>query len=192
MHAGDMFEIPVTYALNGPSPMAKTLEFRVEILNANVESLAVLPGSAAVSGGYSVTGSTGNNLANVSVIAPGAMVIGDGEVARVRFRVKAGGAPIGHYPVSITLAGAYTGGALPVMLPLGVERGYVTIRPASHKDANADAAIDVVDVQSVVNFILGTASLTFEGQGDANGDLAVDVVDVQSIVNCILSTGNCD
>jgi len=54
-------------------------------------------------------------------------------------------------------------------------------------DITRDAAIDVVDVQRLVNLILALGTLVYVGEGDVNADSAVDVVDVQAVVNKILN-----
>ena len=61
-------------------------------------------------------------------------------------------------------------------------------------DANCDGAVDVVDVTTVVDFILGKAQPTEEqrANADVNRDNSVDVVDLTSIVSIILGTYNYD
>lgn len=54
-------------------------------------------------------------------------------------------------------------------------------------DVNRDGVVNVVDVQTTVNLILGTAPPTYSMQGDVNSDTAVNVVDVQEIVNIVLN-----
>jgi len=55
------------------------------------------------------------------------------------------------------------------------------------EDVSGDGSVDVVDVQFVVNLILGFYSPVFPGQGDVNLSGTVDVVDVQRVVNKILN-----
>ena len=57
-------------------------------------------------------------------------------------------------------------------------------------DVNGDAAVNVVDVQMLVNLVLGVVTGT-PGQGDVNRDGRVDVVDVQALVNAVLGVGGC-
>ena len=59
-------------------------------------------------------------------------------------------------------------------------------------DANYDGKIDVLDVTTIINYILGlnTESFVFES-ADMNGDGSVDVMDVTSVINRIL-TGDTD
>ncbi len=59
-------------------------------------------------------------------------------------------------------------------------------------DANGDMSVDVLDIVSIVNVILGNPPPTFfDCSGDQNSDGSVDVLDIVSIVNCILA-GGCD
>lgn len=55
-------------------------------------------------------------------------------------------------------------------------------------DANLDGSVDVVDVTTVVDFILGKATPTDaqKANADVNNDGSVDVVDLTSIVDIIL------
>ena len=57
-------------------------------------------------------------------------------------------------------------------------------------DANCDGAVDVVDVTTVVDFILAKAQPTAEQRlnADVNKDQTIDVVDLTSIVSIILGT----
>jgi len=55
------------------------------------------------------------------------------------------------------------------------------------KDVTRDKAIDIVDVQRLVNLILALSVPAYASEGDVNADSAVDVVDVQAVVNKILS-----
>ena len=54
-------------------------------------------------------------------------------------------------------------------------------------DVNGDGTLNVLDVVSIVNFVLGNGSVTFECAADFNGDLSVNVLDVVSLVNEILA-----
>jgi hypothetical protein len=60
----------------------------------------------------------------------------------------------------------------------------------SRCDVNGDAGVNVADVQTVVNIILGVTAGT-PGQGDLNRDGRVDVVDLQTLVNVVLGVGGC-
>jgi hypothetical protein len=61
---------------------------------------------------------------------------------------------------------------------------------ASPCDLNSDAAVNVVDVQTLINLILGLLSGP-AGAGDLNHDGIANIVDVQALVNTILGTGAC-
>jgi hypothetical protein len=54
-------------------------------------------------------------------------------------------------------------------------------------DVNRDGSVDVLDLQIVVNAILGVIGST----GDINGDGQVDVLDLQLLVNVILGAASC-
>jgi len=78
------------------------------------------------------------------------------------------------------------GGSI-TLLGAALQSASTTLASHSRCDTNFDGQIDVVDVQHVVNLILGSTIAEFPGEGDANGDSAVDVVDVQTIVNKVLN-----
>jgi hypothetical protein len=62
----------------------------------------------------------------------------------------------------------------------------VTVTPG---DANADGKVDVNDVTTVINFILGKNPNPFnEANADVNGSGDVNVMDVTLIINIILNT----
>ena len=54
-------------------------------------------------------------------------------------------------------------------------------------DVNGDGTLNVLDVVSIVHFVLGSGSVTFECAADFNSDLVVNVLDIVSLVNEILS-----
>jgi hypothetical protein len=60
----------------------------------------------------------------------------------------------------------------------------------SQCDVNSDSAVNVVDVQGLVNLVLGVSSST-PGAGDLNHDGFVNIVDVQILVNTVLGAGVC-
>jgi len=60
---------------------------------------------------------------------------------------------------------------------------------ASRCDFNTDSAVNVVDLQGLVNVILGTATKT--ANHDLNGDGKVDVLDLQMLANVILGIRSC-
>jgi hypothetical protein len=61
---------------------------------------------------------------------------------------------------------------------------------ASQCDLNGDTAVNVVDVQSLVNVILGLSSAP-PGSGDLNHDGSLSVVDVQALVNAVIGISGC-
>jgi hypothetical protein len=60
----------------------------------------------------------------------------------------------------------------------------------SQCDLNSDAAVNVVDVQNLVNLVLGLSS-GVPGFGDLNHDGSVNVVDVQALVNTVVGISAC-
>ena len=54
-------------------------------------------------------------------------------------------------------------------------------------DVNGDTVLNVLDVVSLAQFVLGSGSVTFECAADFNGDLVINVLDIVSLVNDILS-----
>jgi len=60
----------------------------------------------------------------------------------------------------------------------------------SRCDLNGDTAVNVVDVQYLVNLVLGALTGP-PGAGDLNRDGRVDVVDVQLLVNVVLGVAGC-
>jgi len=53
-------------------------------------------------------------------------------------------------------------------------------------DVNSDGEVDVLDVLTLVNFIVGKTSSVSEEAADMNGDGDVDVLDVLTLVNRII------
>ena len=54
-------------------------------------------------------------------------------------------------------------------------------------DVNGDGAIDIADVNCVINVILGGSGWNdYDGTPDVNGDNAIDIADVNAIINIIL------
>ena len=53
-------------------------------------------------------------------------------------------------------------------------------------DVNNDGEVDVLDVLTLVNFIVGKTSSVSEKAADMNGDGDVDVLDVLTLVNKII------
>ena len=68
-----------------------------------------------------------------------------------------------------------------------INPGYFTEKPAKPGDANGDGKVDVNDVTSTINYILGKnpSPFIFEN-ANVNGDSKVDVMDVTLIINIIL------
>ena len=56
-------------------------------------------------------------------------------------------------------------------------------------DMNQDSSVNVVDVQVLINIVLGQTGCS--GNCDVNGDGTVNVVDLQTLQNVILGVGVC-
>ena len=54
-------------------------------------------------------------------------------------------------------------------------------------DVNGDSVLNVLDVVSLAQFVLGTGSVNFECAADFSGDAIVNVIDIVQLVNQILS-----
>ena len=63
----------------------------------------------------------------------------------------------------------------------------LTVHNSIPGDANGDGSIDVTDIVSIANAILGRASSSFDAAAaDVNGDGSIDVTDIVVIANMIL------
>ena len=73
-------------------------------------------------------------------------------------------------------------------VPKKYENGWVEITDIIIRgDIDGDGAVDVSDVNIIVNIILGKAQASsYLGEADLNGDSEIDVSDVNTIVNIIL------
>ena len=56
-------------------------------------------------------------------------------------------------------------------------------QPTTYGDVNGDGAVNITDVNSVINMILTSA---FDSGGDVNGDGTVNISDVNAVINIIL------
>ena len=54
-------------------------------------------------------------------------------------------------------------------------------------DVNGDSVLNVLDVVSLAQFVLGTGSIDFECAADFSGDSIINVIDIVQLVNQILS-----
>ncbi|UCE18041.1 MAG: T9SS type A sorting domain-containing protein [Gemmatimonadota bacterium] len=76
------------------------------------------------------------------------------------------------------------------------EAGFFTPEAVSERDrgdCNGDGEIDLLDILTAVNHILGTSLLVGDDlwAADCNGDGEIDLLDLISIVNVILGIGEC-
>ena len=61
-------------------------------------------------------------------------------------------------------------------------------------DANCDGMVNLLDLITIVNHILGTQALEGDAlwAADCNGDGDIDLLDLISIANVILGLGECE
>jgi hypothetical protein len=64
-----------------------------------------------------------------------------------------------------------------------------TIAQAPRCDINADQAVNVLDIQRLINVILGSSACP--GNCDINADSRVDILDLQILANVILGVRSC-
>lgn len=76
-----------------------------------------------------------------------------------------------------------TGGSFAATVPSPSVTMFI-VPPVSRCDANRDGTVNVVDVQRLVNVVLGAAAPL--GIEDLNRDGRVDIVDLQALVNAVL------
>ena len=78
----------------------------------------------------------------------------------------------------------------------GLESGFsnevsTTVTAPSRCDLNLDGAVDIMDLQALINAILGAKPLPVGVSGDMNGDGETNVLDVQVLVSVILGITGC-
>jgi hypothetical protein len=59
-------------------------------------------------------------------------------------------------------------------------------------DANLDGTLNILDIVSTMNYILGAGTIEAEYNADVNLDDNVNILDIVKMMNCILGTGSCD
>ena len=78
------------------------------------------------------------------------------------------------------------------LIELWINEGALEEEPGDSCDAiigdvNGDSLLNVLDVVSLAQYILGNGSILFECAADFNGDLTLNVIDIVQLVNQILS-----
>ena len=89
----------------------------------------------------------------------------------------------------------------------GDEFEVATLKPFTHRDVfefitpstpdvgdvNGDGVVNILDVLAVVNYILGTITITGDAfiQADCNNDGEINILDALGIVNMVLGIGDC-
>ncbi len=97
------------------------------------------------------------------------------------------GLPAGTYYIAVTALNSS-----------GLESGYsnevsttIAGTPSTSKcDMNANSAVNALDLQIMINVILGIQAMP-AGKGDLNGDGRIDVLDLQILGNVILAIRSC-
>ncbi len=89
----------------------------------------------------------------------------------------------GDASYKMTCAGKYNVTFNPVALTFKIEAASA---PGLTGDVNGDGAVDVSDVNIVLNIMLGNDTLAANPAADVNGDGAVDVSDANAIINIML------
>lgn len=185
------FEVPVSLSNLASTQNVATAQFKLWAGSTDVEYIGSSAGPAMLAAGKNLTVTGSANSATVSIQGNPGVALGDGELLRVRFRVKQAGASPGYPSLYLTDLTATDSGMTPAPILVFNQDGVLTLSAYSSRDTNQDGIVDVVDVQLIVNIILSAFTPVYPFQGDANGDETVDVVDVQSVVNCILAMGDC-
>ena len=78
----------------------------------------------------------------------------------------------------------------------GLESGFsnevsTTVAASSRCDLNLDGAVNIMDLQALINAILGIKPLPEGASGDMNSDGVVNVLDLQALVSVILGIAVC-
>ena len=60
----------------------------------------------------------------------------------------------------------------------------------SQCDLNMDAAVNIVDIQGLINLVLGF-TVAPPGFGDLNHDGSVNIADIQGLVNTVIGVSSC-
>lgn len=75
----------------------------------------------------------------------------------------------------------------------GIDDVYTNLWPKpmlSRGDINGDGKVDVSDVNTIINIMLGKAlAISYPGDADLNGDNNIDVSDVNIVINIMLGKG---
>ncbi|MGA2264166.1 MAG: dockerin type I domain-containing protein [Acidobacteriota bacterium] len=78
----------------------------------------------------------------------------------------------------------------------GLESGFsnevsTTVAASSRCDLNLDGAVNIMDLQALINAILGIKPLSVGASGDMNSDGVINVLDLQALVSVILGIAVC-
>ena len=128
--------------------------------------------SASVDGGNTWTAITGDQTATLGSTTT--LIWSISYSCPVRFRIN-------------TTSGSKTNGCFLDDLKLFYDGEQHEIKPAIKGDVNGDGIVDVDDMNTVINIVLGLVDAArFDGRADVNGDGKVDVEDMSGIINIML------
>jgi dockerin type I repeat protein len=91
----------------------------------------------------------------------------------------------GDQPIDLT--GTLKNGASTYIFSEANATGY--IGGCSTGDVNGDAAVDVLDIFYLINYLFSAGPAPFCGSADVNGDAATDVLDVFYMINFVFAAG---
>jgi hypothetical protein len=103
--------------------------------------------------------------------------------------ISTGGSGNGNGTVTYSVAANVTGSTRTGTLTIAGQTVTVSQQAAPSCDVNGDGIINVLDIQVLINVILGTTPNT--GNGDLNHDGRVDVLDLQILSNVVLGVTSC-
>lgn len=170
-----------TYALVGEVvevPAGSVVEvYTLKLNDKNNWTIADSNGSVASNGSSSTNITNAEGEFTISFTDGNAVIAGTTAGSRI-WLYLASTSVIGSYASSNATVAGYQRIAL-----------YKEVKAPSYKkgDVNGDGAVDVVDINCLVDIIMGnTDASVYEGRAYVNDDDAVDVVDINEIISIIL------
>lgn len=183
--AGESVTVPVVLTNAGTEDVGAT-QFTVTFPDNDLQFTSAASGDAAVASGYQASANEATTgTLNVVVFGLTDQPLGDGVIAEITFTVRSGATEGdaalvgGGLVISSTQATTVAG--------TQISNGSIAIGAGSSvagSDVNGDGQVNVLDLQTVVNAILGG-----QNTADANGDGQTNVLDLQTVVNAILGGG---
>lgn len=162
----------VTLTLTAPGAKPAGLQW-----TATIPAAVGGPGTAAIGASATAAGKTLYRSTDGAVhllVGLNANTMATGEVARYTLTVPAGAAK-GLY--QIPLSGLIAADTVGDVQPLTSGAAY-SIRVLSRADINGDGQTTMIDVQAIIDQVLGRAACT----DDQNGDTRCDLIDVLTVI----------